>query len=66
MKMLKGIQVAATLDRLTSRRGSWEAGGRSKVRNLEEMVQNKQQENVKEKRVLEKWEHVQTQTTSSI
>lgn len=50
MKMLKGKQVAATLDRLTSRRGSWEAGGHSQVRNLGEMLQSKQQENVKEKK----------------
>jgi len=38
MKMLKGNQVAAALDRLTSRRRRWEAGGHSKVRNLEEML----------------------------
>ena len=50
--MLKGNLVAATLDRLTSRRESWEAGGQSKVRYLDEILENKQEENAKEKRYL--------------
>lgn len=59
-------QVATTLDRFTSRRGRWEAGGHNKVRGLEEVLQNKQQENVKEKQLLEEWQHEQSQTTASI
>lgn len=59
-------QVATTLDRFSSRRGRREAGGHNKVRGLEELLKNKQQENVKEKQLLEEWEHVQTKTTASI